>query len=405
MAVLIKVPRLGWSMDEGTFGEWLQGEGATVKPGDLLFTLEGDKSSQDIESFDSGKLHIPETAPQPGDPVRVGQPLAFLLATDEKPMPLPQFDAQPQDAFQTTSEVSNRVAGPASRRLAREMGIDLQNVPTPDPKGRVTREDLQRLQTKPLPSPTNRPYRKTSTPRARRTAQALGIDIRHVKGSGTNGRVRERDLQQLPPDRHAVELVPQAEGTWQEPEKMRMVIARRLSASFNDCVPVTLNTKINAGNLVKFRESLTSGSSEDQPLPSLNDILLWVTAQTLAENPTLNCCWINDQLYQYGPINIAFAMDTEHGLCTPVIKEAHQKTLGEIATVSKQLIQKARQNPLSESEISGGTFTVSNLGMYGIDHFTPIINLRQAAILGIGRILNEPVIENGKLKPGTTLAL
>ena len=201
MPIEIVVPRLGWSMDEGTFGEWLKHDGEFVRKGDMIFVLEGEKASQEIESFDSGTLHIPPNAPNSGDTVAVGQLLGYLLAEGESPpgsvqsLATSAANARSQSpAPLTTGE--QRVAGPAARRRARELGIDLDAVPTPDPTGRVRVEDVQ-LTPRPHRADAGVPPKQSrvaASPRARRRARELGIDWSNLVGSGHNGRIRERDV-------------------------------------------------------------------------------------------------------------------------------------------------------------------------------------------------------------------
>ena len=200
----ITIPRLGWSMEEGVFAEWLKAPGDMVRAGDMLFLLEGEKAAHEIESFDSGYLFVPSDAPQPGATVKVGEVIGYLLAEGE-PAPStvgvapvakdPPARAQPVAAAPAPSrvEVPNtpRAAGPAARRLARGLGIDLNAVFTPDPTGRVLCEDVQRAATGRLQL---RGTQSIATPRARRRARELGVDWTQLEGTGRDGRIRERDV-------------------------------------------------------------------------------------------------------------------------------------------------------------------------------------------------------------------
>jgi pyruvate dehydrogenase E2 component (dihydrolipoamide acetyltransferase) len=186
--------------------------------------------------------------------------------------------------------------------------------------------------------------------------------------------------------------------------RLRQGIAQRTMAGVHQAAPVTLTTKVDAQALVAFRERL---KIEEVPgmFPSYNDILIQWTAQTLRELPALNAGWIHNGIRAYDAIHIATAVDTPAGLLAPVVRHADRLTLREITEQTRQLIAQARAGKLHQNQLAGGTFTISNLGMFGVDAFTPILNVPQAAILGVGRIIEEPVVRNGRLDIGKTLTL
>ncbi len=442
MTISIKIPRLGWSMEEGVFGEWLKAPGEFVQAGEMIFLLEGEKAAQEIESFDSGYLCVPADAPQPGTTVKVGEVIGFLLAEGE-PVPTsvrvissdsptnqplapassqsschaPQLTTSHNTASHSTlhpaatnstaslHSSSPRAAGPAARRLARELGIDLNAVFTPDATGRVLSEDVQRAAARGSVKPQfDRPI---ATPRARRRARELGVDWSRLTGTGRNGRIRERDVQ-IPSqiefsEAPSQEPAPTEPGRHVPASKLRLSIAKRMTMGAHQAAPVTLTTKINASTLVAFREQLKQDAAG--LVPSYNDILIHFTAQTLRQMPDLNACWYRNGIYIYDTIHIATAVDTSDGLLAPIVRHADQRTLLEIAEQTRQLVAQARAGQLTLNQLIGGTFTISNLGMFGIDAFTPVLNLPQAAILGIGRIVEEPVLRNGRLEVGQTLTL
>lgn len=415
----ITIPRLGWSMEEGVFAEWLKAPGEMVRAGDMLFLLEGEKAAHEIESFDAGYLCVPSDAPQPGATVKVGEVIGYLLAEGE---PAPSTvgaapvatdspaRAQPVAAAPAPSrvEVPNtpRAAGPAARRLARGLGIDLNAVFTPDPTGRVLCDDVRRAASGLLQP---RATQMIATPRARRRAKELGVDWTLLAGTGRDGRIRERDVlltaisPGVPRSNASEEIPPTEPGRHVPASKLRRIIAQRMSAGVHQAAPVTLTTKFNAEALVGYRERLKAESLPGS-VPSYNDILLLEVARTLRELPDLNACWYRDGIHQYDSIHIATAVDTPNGLLAPVVRDADQLTLSEIADRTRQLIAAAREGQLSQNQLSG-TFTISSLGMFGVDSFTPILNLPQAAILGVGRIVDEPVVRAGKLDVGKTMTL
>lgn len=552
----IVIPRLGWSMEEGVFSEWLKGAGQMVRAGEMLFVLEGEKAAQEIESFDTGTLCIPSDAPRPGEVVRVGQVIGFLLAAGE-PAPesvgskTPPQAVQPDQAKNGSHSVaatnvgsmgsiplsaapgttpaggvnSNAVnplavasvpnvslplgsgsmpsppvrsdassggastqgapsqtsspdwiAGPAARRLARELGLNRVTVSTPDPTGRVRTEDLRRLAsarpnsghdlptersdnlaavtpgwsnssqavqvnaastmfsdigvsagdavptTGPAIGSTRAEGRPLSTPRARRRAAELGVDWTRLGGSGHQGRIREQDVlaayerQRVTQSMKGYaartsashtdgsELRPTTPGTYLAASKMRLVVARRMQAGLHQAAPVTLTTKVDASALVQVRERWKRAVIGER-VPAFHDLLIKLVATVLTEQPVLNACWYQDGIWSYDEIHIAMAVDTEWGLQVPVIRHADRLTVAHIAEQSQRLIELARSGRLTQTQLEGGTFTVTNLGMFGVDTFTPVLNLPQAGILGVGRVVTEPVVRDGRLEVGQSISL
>lgn len=376
MPLPITVPRLGWSMEEGTFGEWLKAPGEFVRAGEMLFVLEGEKSAQEIESFDSGRLCVPADAPQPGDTVKVGDLLGFLLA-DGEPAPVSVRTCEPHAA-----------ASPP---------------PTPTP----ARSEPPASTAAPSPNDARSPV---ATPRARRRAEELGVDWTRLRGTGRNGRIRERDVLAGATARiaddgaSAQEPAPTEPGRHVPASRLRRTIAQRMSAGVHRAAPVTLTTKVDAQALVARRERLRAEAAGG-PVPSYGDILVHLAAQTLRELPDLNACWHRDGIHVYDVVHVAVAVDAPDGLLAPVVRDADRLTLDEIAEQTRRFAAEARAGRLSQDRLSGGTFTVTNLGMFGIDAFTPILNLPQAAILGVGRIVEEPVVRHGRLEVGRTITL
>lgn len=429
----ITIPRLGWSMEEGVFGEWLKAPGDTVNAGDMLFLLEGEKATTEIESLDSGVLCIPTDAPQPGATVKVGEVIGFLLAEGESaltsvggqpmtpaPIVAPQRPVSetartaPVPAVTSTSPTvfpaMPRAAGPAARRLARELGIDLNAVFTPDPTGRVLCEDVQRAANARQPHRDTQSKRIRATPRARRRAKELGIDWTSLGGTGRNGRIRERDVIAASKVRAVesaplpIEIPPTEPGRYVPASKLRRILAQRLSVGVHQAVPVTLTSKIDVESLINHRERLKTEFKHGL-VPTYNDLLIHHVAQVLREFPELNACWYRDGIHHYEAINISIAVDAPDGLLAPVVRHADRLSLPEIAEHSRQQIAAARSGRLNQNQLEGGTFTVSNLGMFGIDSFTPVLNLPQAGILGVGRIVEEPVVRDGDLIAGKTMTL
>lgn len=411
MPITITIPRLGWSMEEGTFGEWLKAAGESVTPGEMLFSLEGEKATQEIEALDAGVLCIPDDAPRAGDIVQVGQVVGFLLAAGEAPPTTVGSRGvkapTPTTAGKPASVQTLRAASPSARRLAWERGIDLDAIPTPDPTGRVVGDDVQRAADSRRKGTPTRSVRAVATPRARRRAQELQIDWTKLTGTGRDGRIRERDVvvsREHQGNRTPEELPPSAPGKHVPASRLRRTIAQRMVAGVQQTAPVTLTTKVDASALVAWRTA-RKALAEGRSVPSYNDMLVKLTSMALTEFPQLNACWHRDGIYLYDTVNIAVAVDTEGGLVAPVMTDVQQLTVEDIAAQSQALIQQARAGTLTTAQLQGSTFTVTNLGMFDIDAFTPVINIPQAAILGVGRIVREPVVRGDEITIGQTLTL
>ena len=405
MAFEITIPRLGWSMEEGTFSGWLKQDGDTIQCGDPLFELEGEKAIQEIEAVDAGILRIPANGPQPGSMVKVGAVVGYLVAEGES-LPVGQtpdasaIDSGTQELSEGTPSLPTETvavdaamppaAGPSVRRLARESGVALDQVEGTGRGGRILAEDIQRA--------TSQRTRSTRTPiaspRARRTAAELGIDWTQLKGTGAGGRIREQDVRAACAPRNSEETHRASVGGQRLPlTSRRRVIAQRMVASRQQTVPVTLTTKADATNLVNLREQFkTTGCSS--PIPGYQDIIMKLVAGTLVRHPLLAGRWDEDAIVlpAENEVHIGMAVDTDDGLLVPVLHNAAQLSLIELAAKSRQLVGQARAGKLAAADMQGSVFTITNLGAFGIDAFTPIINVPETAILGLGAIRREPVV-------------
>ena len=352
MPIEIVMPRLGWTMEEGTLVEWLKQNGDTIESGEIIFTVESDKAINEIESFDSGTLFIPPDTPQPGDTVPIGTLLGFLLEPGEQPPA--ETHARPEN--EQESEAGLQQAAPLQPRADRTQA---------------------------------RKKRASISPRALRLANELGVDWNTLQGSGRNGRIVERDVRAATStkSRDKAEI------------SVRRVIARRLTESHATTAPVTLTTEADATGLVALRAKLNI------PFLTYNDVILKLTAFALADHPIMNTSWEDAALVVHDGIHIGIAVDAPTGLLVPVVRDVIHKDLETLAGESTELVQKAKQGDLNPEHLRGGTFTVTNLGAYGIDTFTPIINLPQCAILGVGRIVSKPAVHEGRVVPRDMVAL
>ena len=367
MAEEIVMPRLGWTMEEGTLVEWLKGDGESVTNGEILFTVESDKALNEVETFSSGVLRIPNGAPQPGDTVPVGTLLGYLVQPGEEMPAATAATPGPQPAATPPAQPNPAIAAPPISQPA----------------------------TSPVAPPTAAPSTHNGnpaiSPRARRVATQLGVDWTRLTGSGRTGRIRESDV------RTAAANAPSSAG------RIRELIADHLLQSQQETAAVTLTTEADATILVDLRATLKI--SEGAAAPTYNHLIAKLTALAVAEHPQINAEWGNGAPRQHDSVHLGLAVDTEDGLLVPVIRDAHTKSLAELTAEARDLTFKARRRTLSPDALHGGTFTINNLGMYGIDAFTPIINLPQTAILGLGRIVEKPAVYEGEIVPRALIAL
>jgi pyruvate dehydrogenase E2 component (dihydrolipoamide acetyltransferase) len=429
-------------MEQGTFVGWLKKSGEQVHPGDALFTLEGEKAIQEIEAVDSGLLHIDATNPAEGDIVAVGSVIGYLLAAGETAPPIPSRpipSAPPQRESipsavrgslrspQHVRQVENPPpASPAVRRLARQLGVDL--VPLTS-AGRISEADVCRryLQSRGefLPSvvaappvipsapairssvvPRRSRNLPTISPRAARSAARLGVDWTQLPGTGSQGRIRERDVLAVGDNLVAPPLSTSSTTRAIPITPLRRTIANRMVTSLQRTAPVTLTTQVDVSSLVEFRERLKQ--SGESLIPSLTDCFVKLTALALCEHPVLNARWRDDAIELIDDIHIGIAVDTNAGLLVPVVRDAQRRTVFEIASQSRSLIEQARARRLTPQELQGGTFTITNLGSLDIDAFTPIINFPETAILGLGRIQTQaatPTADSARTRQTMTLSL
>jgi pyruvate dehydrogenase E2 component (dihydrolipoamide acetyltransferase) len=391
MAVKVVMPRMGLTMEEGTVIRWHKGEGDAVEAGELLLEIETDKVTAEIEAKAGGflgKILVGE-----GITVPIGTPICYILKEGE-PVPATSYQAaeagekaaskQKPDsvgAAGAVPEAASRLrASPAARRAARELGIDLKAVSGSGPKGRILETDVRRLWQ------TGQPARATRiTPVAARMAGELGIDLSDVRGTGPRGVIRKSDLIS------AVPAAPQREE-FLEVSGARKVMAERMAESFSTAPHFYLMAQADAAALVELRQSLLPKVEAKAGVHlTYTDLLVLFLAIALKEHPMVNAAWSEGRIRMNETVNLGVAADSERGLVVPVIHGAEKLSLSEIARTRAELTEKARAGQLELDDLSGGTFTLSNLGTFRVDTFNAILNPPQAAILAVGRI-HEAVI-------------
>ncbi len=365
----IVLPRLGWTMEEGVFMGWLKRDGDSVKAGEPLYSVEGDKAVQEIESIASGTLHIAVDGPKEGDTIPVGKVIgriggatvlipegSQILAGGQRPPVRLELATDP-------GGIAERVCDPFGiEDKAHGSGGLRPPANICDPSGIETG------------AVETRRHEGTITPRARKAASVGGIDLAGVTGTGRNGRIRERDIP-----------------VSTRPSPLRQIIAQRMVHSARTTAPVTLTAIVDAENLANLRGQFKAAST-DGVVPSFTDFFIKLTALALRKHPDLNARWHDDGIVAQSDIHIGLAVDTPVGLLVPVVREVPGLSLRQLAAATVDLAERARTRKLKPEEMQGGTFTITNLGGFGIDAFTPIINWPECAILGIGEIRKRPTV-------------
>lgn len=436
MPVEVHMPKLGLTMEEGTVVEWLKAQGDVVEQGDVLLVLETDKITHEVEAPQSGilgRILVPA-----GTAVPTGTPIGLIfLASEEIEAPSGRSEGQSESL---PIEKSKAKSTPVARRLAEEAGLDLEAIKGTGPGGRVTREDVERvLASKPQekaepssapspapiapPSPAEAGSKVKASPRARRLAEDAGLDLSTIEGTGKDGRLMTVDVERAlesarlqsqtgdEPKARAPEPGPPAADTVTASDVVplsgvRGVIAQRMSASAHTTAAVTTTTQADATELVRLREALKEewGASVGFA-PSYSDLLLVILAKALGEFPYMNAHLVGEEVRLHKELNIGLAVDTGRGLIVPVVRGVQELLLADVARISRDLVERSRQGKLLPDELAGGTFTLSNLGMFDVDASTPIINLPECAILGTGRIALRPAVFNGELCARQTVTL
>jgi pyruvate dehydrogenase E2 component (dihydrolipoamide acetyltransferase) len=392
----IQMPKLSDTMTEGTLVSWKKKKGDKVAAGDVIAEIETDKATMEWESPEDGTLT--EIYVEEGGKVNVGDKIAFIGGEGE---------AAPAEAKEEKKEAKPEAKEEKKEQTETEKPASAKEKEVETAPPQESKKETKSAE--PKKSPPAKPEEKTpstgesrvkASPLARRVAAELGVDISSVKGSGPDGRVTETDVRAVSkskgaPQQAAAPQIRAGEGARIHLSGMRKVIAERLVASKGPVPHFYLNIEIDAGPLMAARAELKSaGEGSDSAKITVNDFVLKASAEAAVRVPKANASFDVDAIVQYSDVNLAIAVAIEDGLVTPVIRAAQGKSLREISEAVKDLAHRARNKRMKPEEFQGGTFTVSNLGSYGIDNFSAIINPPQGFILSIGAIVKKAVIDN-----------
>jgi pyruvate dehydrogenase E2 component (dihydrolipoamide acetyltransferase) len=419
MSKAIIMPRFGFTQEDATIVTWLVKEGTRVEKGDPICEVTTDKVNMEVEATADGILSNFQY--QEGDTVLVTKVIAYILEGNETPgQPAPS--TAPQVSAPVTSIEKETVqpaaasivatpfaATPVARRMAAVEGVPLESLQGSGAGGLITREDVKRALSE-RQAPATATGKVSATPAARRLAAQYGIPLHSVPGTGLEGRVQGWDVeayhqhhsQARPAAAPMVEARPAApQEAAPEPqapasgveiiplEGMRRTIADRLTASYQQAPHIFLDMQIDMGRSMALREALNPRRPEGRAPISLTALIVKACALALRQQPLLNSHFRDEKIYRYDAINIGMAVALESGLIVPVIANADQKNLNELGDEVNDLSQRAREGKLRPKDVADGTFTISNLGMFGIDRFTAIINPPQVGILAVGRVARQ----------------
>ncbi len=398
MANIIEMPKLSDTMTVGTLVKWLKKEGDKVAAGDMLAEVETDKATMELECFFDGVLL--KVFADAGSQVAIGEPLC-AVGKEGETVEAPAKKAAPASAAEEKKEEPK----PEKKEAPKAESKPAAPAATPAPAAQPARASGERVKISPL---------------AKKLAAEKGIDPALVKGSGPGGRIVRADIEAADKAGNAkvgsakggAGFTPGsvAKGPIQEERgvpvsTMRGVIAKRLLESKTTIPHFYLEIEVDAEPLLALREQLNKGLADAGVKLSVNDFILKASAEALRKVPDVNASWHTTEIKYHAAANVSFAVALPDGLITPVVFNAHDKSVFEISKEAKSLGKKAKEKKLQPAEFTGGTFCVSNLGMMGIPKFLPIINPPNAAILGVGSTVTKPVVKNGQIVVGQTLTL
>jgi pyruvate dehydrogenase E2 component (dihydrolipoamide acetyltransferase) len=397
----VAMPRLSDSMEEGTILKWLKSDGDEVSKGEELFEIETDKANMTYEADEAGTLEIVASE---GDTLAVGETIARIgeggggddSGEDEDEEQEPEEDEEPSEEEEQPED-----EGESEEDEEQEPDEDEEPEEEPQPK-----EDGERVKASPI---------------ARRMAKDLGLELSEIEGTGPGGRIVKSDIEAASKgDEAEAEPEPEKPEPKQEPKRdgeagrgdveyvelnrLQRTVARRMAESKATAPDFVMTVEVDMDDAVEFRQQLKAAAG-DAPAPSFNDLVIKAAALALRDFPRANGAYRDGQFEHYSRINIGVAVAGQDALVVPTVFDADRKSLGTIAAEARRLAERVREGKITPPELSAGTFTISNLGMYGIRRFVAVINPPQAAILAVGELSPKPVVRDGEVTIRNTMEL
>ncbi len=395
----IYLVKVGMNMTEGVVEEWYIADGTAVDKGEMLYRLETEKVNLDVDAETSG---IVKHVVGEGVTMKPGDVVGYIYATDEAiPDVLPEAQAAAAEsvaesaapaasparpAVATTAD-GRILSSPAARRLAGELNVDIAALNGSGPGGRIVEADVQAAADAARPAAPS-----PSSPMARKLARELGLDLAQVRGTGPGGRITKDDVERAaaaPPTPAGAPAFASGEDRVVLVRGMRKTIAARMFESLHSSAQLTMDMDANMDDAVKLRNQLVDEWRDEGVRPTYTDLVIRAAAKALEKHPLMNSVFGEAEMTLRGDINVGMAVALEEGLIVPVVRHANQLSMKELARESGRLAEAARDGALIPDDLQNGTFTVSALGMFGVDAFTPIINAPQSGILGVNRLRDD----------------
>ncbi|MBI37357.1 MAG: pyruvate dehydrogenase complex dihydrolipoamide acetyltransferase [Alphaproteobacteria bacterium] len=388
MPITILMPALSPTMTEGSLAKWLKKEGEDVIPGDVLAEIETDKATMEIEAIDEGKLGK-ILVPEGSEEIPVNSPIAIIIEEGEDESSLEEIDAQ--ELPEQTTALNTSVE-------SKEHSTDIEIIDsTADPSNLSNEVEEEN------PSVGNE-ERIFVSPLARRLAEKQSLDLSLIKGTGPNGRIIKSDIEAFSSKDLSVKAdVNEKSYEYFPADNMRKTIAKRLTESKRDVPHFYLKADCLIDKLMDVREQLNARANNEEYKISVNDMMIKACAVALMKVPNANASWDREGIKLYKTADISVAVALDNGLITPVIRDANEKGLRLISEETKLLINKARNGQLAPEEYTGGSFTISNLGMFGVKEFNAVINPPQGGIVAIGAAEQRPIVKNNVLDVATVI--
>ncbi len=397
MSLHVTMPKLGMTMKTGKLSKWYKHEGDQIERGEDLFEVETEKITNKIEAPAAGVLFqivVPE-----GEVVAVGTIVGVIAEPGEQPERLEGIQvgevsevepaaarAAPRAEVERPVERAEILATPAAKRLARELGVDLAYVRGSGPEGRIREADVSQYHEEAQKKPR-------ITPLAEEIARKAGLDLSSITGTGEGGKITkedvERTLREMTPaaakEKEMVRTIPLT--------GMRKAIADNMHSSLRNTAQLTLASEVDVTETLRFLDLVREQYKRDESVKvSLNDVLVLAASRALKRVPIMNSTQVGDEIILHDSVGMGIAVALPEGLIVPVLRDADSKGLLQIAAEARVLIGKARSNALSMEDVTGGTFTISNMSSSCVDNFTPVLRPPETGILGVGRVVKKPVV-------------
>jgi len=386
-------------MKEGKISKWFKSEGDTIEKGEPFFEVETEKITNVVEATASGIVF--QIVVSAGTKVPVGTIVAVIAELGEQPERIEGIqagevveEAEPASGYpappaEKPAEKKFVPATPAARRLAKELGVELASAAGTGPNGRITEADVKRFHEEGPPTPK-------MTPVAAEMIRQAELDIASIEGTGEGAKITKKDVQRFLDLKKHEDVTPPVKSM--AFNGIRRSIAENMHASLHNTAQLTMFTEVDATEMIRFRDMVREEYKQDDTVRiSDNDTIILATSRALKQHPIMNSTLIGEEILLHDSVHMGIAVALSEGLIVPVLRDADQKNLFEIASEARELARKAREGTLTVDEVTGGTFTISNVSMFQVDGITPILKSPETGILGVGRVKAKPAVYNGEI--------